>query len=354
MKIALDAFGGDNAPGAIIEGARIVLDEIQKGVCDLLEIALVGNIEKLDPFLTPDIRDRVELVDVPLQEAPDQSDPLEEGENPDSAMRIALAHHREGLYDAVVSAGSTGTQVVSSLLELEKCPGITRPAVGSIIPSRRGRCFLLDVGASLVATPHHLVQFAAMGSVYAKHILGIENPRIALLNVAKEKTQGERSAVQAYSLLAKTDFNFIGFIEGREIAAGEADVIVTNGFVGNVLLKYTEGLPMLFESVFSKTVSDNINRELEARMDYQLFGGEPLLGVQGVSIICHGASNGLAISAAIKKAAFIARMQLPKKIQVFLETQFDSYLSQVRYLRSFRRSLRSQWRSTKKPPLSES
>lgn len=347
MKIAVDAFGGDHAPTAVIEGARSAVQEARKDT-DPLSILLIGNLKQLEPHLPQKLEDNIELFDIPAREGDLFLDPLSEGENPNSAIRTALRLHRENIVQGVVSAGSTGAQVVASLLELEKCPGITRPAVGTILPTRTGPCVLIDIGASLVATPHQLVQFASLGHVYATELIGLKNPRIGLLNVAKEANLGDRAAVQAHTLLTSSGFNFIGFVEGRDIPLGVADVIVTNGMVGNVLLKFIEGIPALLVPLLPASVSDAVRQTIIKLMDFQPLGGEPLLGVKGVSIICHGASDARSISASIKKAVMIADLKLSDRIQSFLEGRFDSYISQVKYLRSFRRSLRAQWRSVKK------
>ncbi len=353
MKIAVDAFGGDKAPTAVIQGAMSAIRDSVKDP-EPIQIALVGNIERLSHYMPASYDDGLELVDVLPPPEAEIADPLLEGDNPASAIRTALRLHREKVVDGVVSAGSTGSQVMASLLELEKCPGITRPAVGTTLPTKEGPCFIIDIGASLVATPHHLVQFASLGHVYATDIIGIENPRIGLLNVGKETMTGDRAAVQAYALLKTSGFNFIGFVEGRDIPLGAADVVVTNGLVGNVLVKFAEGLPALLTHLLPASVSEAVRRAISDRMDYQPLGGEPLLGVKGVSIICHGASDARAIAASIKKAALIARLRLDDRIQSFLEGRFDSYMSQIKYLRSFRRSLRAQWRSSKKTPGEES
>ena len=342
IRIALDAFGGDNAPEATVEGAVNALEETD---VDGLRITLLGNRTVLDEFLPDPMPRSLDVMDVSVDsdhlDDPEkrEADPLALGKDPNSAIRTALRLHHSGRFDAVVSAGSTGAQVLASLAELEKCHGITRPAVGSFLPTETGQCYLLDVGASLAASPHHLVQFAAMGHLYVREMLGIAEPRIGVLNVAHESTVGDRTAIEAYDLLKESGFNFVGFIEGRDIPAGAADVVVTNGFVGNALLKFAEGMPLLLSRIV-RSEREQLWRDIERHFDYQAYGGEPLLGVKGLSIICHGASTSKAISAAIKRTVRLIESELDKKLEMFLVDKFASYFSKIKYLRSFRPSLR--------------
>lgn len=340
LKIALDAFGGDFAPQATIDGAILAVNEAPELGFEGISVTLVGNRKSLESFYQTELPAGVNVLDTAIDAGNTGTDPHADGDDPNSPIRIALRLHRSGKFDGVVSAGATGSQLIASLNELEKIPGITRPAVGSFLPTVTGTCFLLDVGASLVASPHHLVQFATMGHVYVRELLGIEEPRIGVLNVGRESAVGERNAVEAYNLLSHSGFNFTGFVEGSDLPDGVADVVVTNGFVGNILLKYTEGFPVLIRRHIQDGGSSEFVRAIEEQFDYQHFGGEPLLGVKGVSIICHGASSPQAVAAGIVKAARIARMKLYEKLETFLVSKFDSYLSQVKYLRSFRRTFR--------------
>ena len=348
IRIALDLFGGDFAPHANVEGAKLALKTVREGRQSNFEVVLFGEKDRLAPF-RDDLRDpAISFLPTPSRSTVDSGDPYSEGEDFSSPIRFALRHHSEGKCDGVVSAGSTGAQVLASHAELEKCSGITRPAVGSLFPTATGQCYLIDAGASLVATPHHLVQFAAMGHVYVHEILGIRNPRIGVVNVASESQVGERSAVGAYRLLSDSGFNFIGFVEGCDIPAGVADVVVTNGLVGNVLLKFTECLPALFENLLPAPETSDILESIKKRFDFEVFGGEPLLGVKGVSIICHGNSSEIAIASAIIQALRIIHVKLHEKIEDFLVDKFDSYFSRVKYLRSFRRSFRSFGRAQRR------
>ncbi len=340
MLIALDVFGGDNAPTATINGAKLALENNEAVKKYDLCICLVGNDEKIRQEYSGKIPDAIEIFSVRNPAISSSEDSAEKVKSEFSSIQTALRLHREGKFDGVVSAGSTGSQVISSLMELEKCYGITRPAIGAFLPTSTGHCFLLDVGASLSANAHHLVQFAAMGRVYVREALGIDEPTIGVLNVGQESKTGDRITVEAHRLLSDSGFNFIGFVEGRDILAGVANVVVTNGFTGNVLLKFAEGFPNMLKSFPSVHGAPAIWKSIEERFDYHNFGGEPLLGVKGVSIICHGASGEKAIAAAIIQAARMAEDKLHEKIETFLIDKFTSYFSQVKYLRSFRRSFK--------------
>lgn len=342
LNLALDAFGGDKAPSITIAGAIRAISEHSLETNEKYEVTLVGSYKDLQPYLPKILPDGLKFLDVASHESPTEKGNNLAGTDPNSAIRTAMRLHAEGVFDAVVSAGSTGAQVLASLFELEKCSGITRPAIGTLLPTATGKCLLIDVGASLVASPHHLVQFAAMGGVYVSELLQIGNPRIGLINVAGEASGGDRTAVEAHKLLSESGFNFVGFVEGRDIPDGVSDVAVTNGFVGNILLKFAEGIPSLLNKILPSATSESIRMALHDSFDYHAFGGEPLLGVKGVSVICHGASSERAIASALNQAAKISVLKLPDKIEDFLSKKFTTYYSQVKYLRSFRRDMRSR------------
>ncbi|MBT7617079.1 MAG: phosphate acyltransferase [Calditrichaeota bacterium] len=317
MKIALDAFGGDYAPEATIGGALLACQKADLSDHSELEVYLFGKKDRILKHLGKNYSDRIKIFDTPNEASNDLVDPHASGRDGNSPIRTALRQHHKGNVDAVVSAGTTGAQVVATLFELEKCSGITRPVIGSSFPTAKGSSFVLDVGARLVASAHHLVQYATMGHVYVQEVLGISNPRIGLLNVGHEKLIGKKSSIDAHKLLSESNFNFIGFVEGHDIPAGNADVVLTNGVVGNVLLKYTEGLPTLLQELLPKDCDKQIRDEIAIRFDSQAYGGEPLLGVKGVSIICHGSSTDRAISSAIMQAERISEVKLHEKIENF-------------------------------------
>ncbi len=322
INLALDAFGGDKAPGVTIAGAIKAISEQSTSSSARFSVTLVGSAKDLEPHLPKTLPSGLMVLDVSGPREPTGSITPAASAEINSSIRTAMRLHAEGKFDAVVSAGSTGAQVLASLQELEKCLGITRPAIGTLLPTAKGKCLLIDVGASLVASPHHLVQFAAMGSVYVKELLGIENPRVGLINVAGEASAGDRTAVEAHKLLTESGFNFTGFIEGRDIPAGLADIAVVNGFVGNILLKFAEGIPALLNKILPPSADESIRQALRDSFDYHAFGGEPLLGVKGVSVICHGASSERAIASALNQAARIIQLKLPDKIERFLADKF--------------------------------
>ena len=306
MRIALDAMGSDRAPAVEVEGAVGALLDRSGDV----RVVLVGNREKIEAELArfPDApRDRLEIVHA--------SEVIEMGEAPATAIRrkrdssivVGVNLLKAGEVDAFISAGSTGAVMAASLVILRTIAGVDRPPVGARIPTATGRCLALDVGANVDTKPHQLVQFAELGSVYAQDILGIDNPRVGLLNIGTEPEKGNEVVVEAHQLLAKTDLNFIGNVEGREIVSGHCDVLVADGFVGNVLLKFYESVAGLITSMLKREFAEaGVQMDLDRvfhRLDYTGIGGAPLLGVNGVAIICHGGSPPHAITNAIGVAA---------------------------------------------------
>jgi glycerol-3-phosphate acyltransferase PlsX len=306
MRIALDAMGSDRAPAVEVEGAVGALLDDGGDV----HVVLVGNRERIEAELArfPNApRDRLEIVHA--------SEVIEMGEAPATAVRrkrdssivVGVNLLKAGQVDAFISAGSTGAVMAASLVFLRTIAGVDRPPVGARIPTATGRCLALDVGANVDTKPHQLVQFAELGSVYAQDILGIDNPRVGLLNIGAEPEKGNEVVVEAHQLLAKTDLNFIGNVEGREIVSGHCDVLVADGFVGNVLLKFYESVAGLITSMLKQELAElGVEMDLDRvfrRLDYTGIGGAPLLGVNGVVIICHGGSPPHAITNAIGVAA---------------------------------------------------
>lgn len=329
MKIALDVFGGDNAPESTIDGAMLACKKANDMNIDDFTVTLVGDYSKLKTVNDTDFGNQIDVLDVGGDFYNNASNPQEAGRAKNSPIRVALRLHKKGEFDAVVSAGSTGAQVVASLAELGSCAGVKRPAIGSLLPTSNGFCFLLDVGASLVAGPKQLVQFAVMGYLYSKEMLGIKNPRLSLLNVGKESGVGPRAVKTANKILNKSRFDYIGYIEGRDILAGEVDVIVTNGLIGNILLKYTEGFPKFLREILPDEAADTVSLKIREKMDYERFGGEPLLGIKGVSVIGHGASSAHAISSALIKAGMIAKEDLHSKIDSFMKNELENFFPEL-------------------------
>ncbi|KLU64672.1 phosphate acyltransferase [Desulfosporosinus acididurans] len=322
MKIAVDAMGGDYAPEEIVKGALRAAEANSE-----LHLLLVGQKERIQPFLSGSCPDNLSLVEA--------SEVVEMGEHPANAVRkkkdssivVATRLVKQGDADALISAGSTGAQMAASLLGLGRIKGIERPAIATVLPTAQGGKLVLDVGANLDASPEQLCQYGLMGSVYAEKILGIPKPRVALLNIGSEEGKGNDLTQKAYGLLKNAPLNFLGNIEGRDVPFGRADVVVCEGFVGNVLLKTAEGLAgALFEQIKEKITSTALRKlgalavkpglkEIAQMMDYAEYGGAPLLGVNGISIICHGSSKSKAIFNAVRVARECVQIQLLEQIK---------------------------------------
>lgn len=307
MRIALDAMGSDCAPAVEAEGAVSALNELDTD----FELVLVGNRERIEAGLgrCPDApRDRVEIVHA--------SDRIEMGESPVQAIRrkpnssvvVGLNLLKRGEVDAFISAGSTGAVMAGSLVLLGALPGVDRPAIGAVLPTATGHALLLDVGANVDTRPHHLLQFAHLGTIYAQDLMGLERPRVGLLNIGEEPEKGNELAIESHRLLLDSSrLNFTGNVEGRDIIHGACDVMVCDGFVGNLLLKFYESAAAFIVGLLTKEALA-ANTELDLGrvtrfLDYTEYGGAPLLGVNGVTIICHGGSPPRAICNAIRVAA---------------------------------------------------
>lgn len=313
MRVAVDAMGGDYTP------LEIVLGSVQAAKEYNCEIVLVGDQDKINKALEQCGNWRE--LKISVQHA---SEVIEMGEHPavairkkkDSSVVVATRLVKEGTCDAVVSAGSTGAAVAAALFGLGRIKGVERPTIATPIPNPTGTTVLLDSGANVDSKPKHLVQSAIMGSIYAQYVLGVNNPRVGLLNIGEEETKGNEQSLSTYPLLKKLQtVNFIGNVEGRDIPKGTVDVVVCDGFVGNVVLKLGEGLA----SVIMQLVKDAIKNSgiitklaslmvlpalkgLKKKLDYAEYGGAPLLGVDGGFIICHGSSKAKAIKNAIRVA----------------------------------------------------
>lgn len=320
MRIALDAMGGDYAPGEIIKGAVKAAQAYPR-----MEIILVGQSARINPLLA-NILKNISVLEASEVIGMDEHPAQAVRKKKDSSIVVATRLVKEKKADAVVSAGSTGAQMASALLGLGRVKGVERPGIATVLPTLAGGKLVLDVGANPDAKPEHLLQYAQMGSIYAHHIMGIENPRIALLNIGTEESKGNALTQHAYPLLQASSLNFSGNIEGRDVPYGRADVVVCDGFVGNVVLKTAEGLAgALFELIKDKITSTPVRKlgalavkpglkEIARMMDYAEYGGSPLLGVNGISIVCHGSSKEKAIFNAIRVAGECAEAGLTELI----------------------------------------
>ena len=310
MKIAIDAMGGDYAPEQIVFGS---VRAAKKYGC---EIVLVGDEQKIRKVLEEE--QGWQDLKISVHHA---SEVIEMGEHPGAAIRrkkdasvvVDTRLVKDGVCDAVLSAGSTGAAAASALLVLGRIKGIDRPTIATPMPTPRGVTLLLDSGANVDSKPRHLVQSALMGSIYSQYIFDMEKPRVGLLNIGEEETKGNEQALATYPLLQQmTTINFIGNVEGRDIPKGNVDVVICDGFVGNVVLKFAEGLAKTLMKLIKETIKDGgflaklgallvmpALKKLGKRLDVTEYGGAPLLGVDGCCIICHGSSNAKSICSAI-------------------------------------------------------
>jgi len=325
MKIALDAMGGDRAPEGIVDGAY---EAVQDDGADF-DVCLVGKRDILEQYILDKgfSSPRVTIVEakeiVEMSESPATAIRRKRG----SSISVAMKLHREGEVQAVVSAGNTGAVVASSLLQLGRLPGIDRPGIAIYVPTMSGGTVLLDGGANSDCNPHNLLQFAFMGSVYSETFLERENPKIGLLSIGEEKSKGNQLTREAYELLEQSDLNFVGNVEGRDIFAGKVDVVVTDGFVGNVILKFTESIIYYINSLirseargrplakFGALLMKPVFRGMKKRLDYAEYGGAPLLGINGVVIICHGGSSSRAIKNALMAAHRFVDVHINERIR---------------------------------------
>jgi glycerol-3-phosphate acyltransferase PlsX len=300
VRIAVDAMGGDRGPGEIVAGA---VEASGDGLTPVLFGPADLDVHGLELHGAPAV--------IGMHEKPAEAVRAK----PDSSLVASVRAVAEGRAAAVVSAGNTGAVLAAGLLELRRLPGVIRPAIAVPIPARRGPSVLIDAGANSDARPEHLLQFATMGAVFAEEILEIANPEVRLLSIGEEPEKGNQLTLEAHELLAASDLNFAGNCEGRDILAGAADVVVTDGFTGNVTLKQLEGtirtlLDALREEI-SATARGKLGgllirpaaRRLRQRLDPDTYGGAYLLGLQGLAVVAHGNSSRAAIANALRLAA---------------------------------------------------
>jgi glycerol-3-phosphate acyltransferase PlsX len=325
VLVALDAMGGDHAPAAVVAGALLARRELD------IEVALVGPREVVETELSRDgeIPNGIEVIHAPEAIRMDEHPAQAVRAKRDASINVAMDLVKRGVAGACVSAGNTGAVMASALMNLGRIPGIERPALGTIAPFTDAGVLVLDVGANADVKPSYLVQFAQMGSVYAERVMGIQNPRVALLNIGSEETKGSELAQDVFNRLCKAGVNFVGNIEGGEVHRGRADVVVTDGFTGNVAVKVTEGVAdfifrELRTSIYSKLrykMAAMVLRpallQMRERMDPGTYGGVPLLGVNGVVTIAHGNSDARAIRNALRVASEGASSGMLDSIRVF-------------------------------------
>lgn len=326
MKLAIDAMGGDNAPNAIVEGVMKAV-----GAFSDLEVTLVGNEEKIKPLLTDSTRISI-LHTEEVIEGTDE--PVRAVRRKKNASMVLMANEvKEGRADGCISAGNTGALMTAGLLIVGRIEGIERPALSPTLPTLDGRGFLfLDVGANVDAKPEHLLQYAIMGSVYAERVRGIANPRIGLLNVGTEDKKGNDLTKQTFQLLKETpSLNFIGNVESRDLMESVADVVVTDGFTGNIALKTIEGTALSVFTMLKTALTSNMKSKIAAsilkpqlkiikqQMDYSEYGGAALFGLKAPVIKAHGSSDPNAIYNAIRQTRDMISNQVAEKIYASLE-----------------------------------
>jgi phosphate acyltransferase len=317
MRIALDAMGGDHAPGPIVAGAVAAV-----GAEPELTVVLVGDAAQIEPLLPPGPeRGRLEVFHC-TQVVGMEEKPVEAlRRKPDNSIFRCWQLLAGKKVDGIVSAGNTGAMVAGGHFLKRFLRGVLRPGIAAVLPTEKGPCVLLDVGANIHAKPEHLFQYGILGAIYARHILQVEKPRVGLMNVGEEEAKGHDLARDTHVLFNQAGLAvremFVGNVEGRDIHKGAADVVVCDGFVGNVVLKYSEGVfeflmkivhhELLAPLVAERDRAEQTWRELALRYDYSTYGGAPLLGIDGACIICHGSSGERAIKNALRVAARYAR-----------------------------------------------
>jgi len=309
IKIAVDAMGGDYAPDEIVKGAVAAAKDLN--IC----VLLIGDQLLLTTELTkfPNT-DRVTIIHASQSIAMDESPAIAVKSKKDSSINVGLKAVRDSLVDGFVSAGNTGAVMASAIFTLGRIKGIERPAIAMVWPTKKGKSVLLDFGANADCKPMHLLQFAQLGSVFAEKVLNIHNPKVGLLSIGEEDSKGNELVSDTLPLLRKSKLNFVGNVESKEIFNGDVDVFVCDGFVGNMLLKFAEGMISFVYSILKKEIKSRllakfgallllpVFKAIQKKMNYDEYGGALLLGVNGVCIISHGRSNAKAISNAIKVA----------------------------------------------------
>ncbi len=325
MRIALDAMGGDNAPYEMVMGAVEALTRESD-----FEVLLVGRQSEIEAVLdaeNPDIdRERLPILHAEDVVGMDESPVDALRKKKDNSISKALGAVRQGAADAFVSAGNTGAAVGGATLFWKLIPGVKRAGIAVPLGTRGNSSIVIDVGANIHCKPRHLLHYGMMASIYCEHVLGQENPKIALLNIGSEDSKGNTLVKETQQLFEGAPLNFIGHCEGGDIFEKKADVVVCEGFVGNVVLKVSEGLAETMHSQFEEIVGGHVSndenvgmaqhiREFRRATDYAEIGGGALLGVNGICIIAHGRSGRRAISNAISLAAKFVRAEAPKKIE---------------------------------------
>jgi glycerol-3-phosphate acyltransferase PlsX len=321
VTVALDAMGGDHAPDVVVEGARAAVRELD------VRILLVGRRDRVEPLLAASGSPTdIELVDAAGVIGMDEHPANAVRQKPDASIAVGARLVREGRAEAFVSAGNTGAVMAAGLFEMKRIRGVERPALGAVFPTRRGKTLIVDVGANADCRPEWLAQFGLMGKIYMERVFGVPDPSVALLSIGEEESKGNTLVQQAHPLLRALPLRFVGNIEGKDVPAGDVDVVVCDGFVGNVVLKFAEGMASTLTGMIRQEIEASWLTKLAAigvipafrrarrRMDYAEYGGAPLLGLNGIAIVAHGRSNALAIENAVRVAAQAVREGVVQQI----------------------------------------
>ena len=324
MIIYVDAMGGDLAPEAPVKGTIAALRKYPD-----LEIILAGRLDEVKPFLADyeDVKDRLTLEEAPEVITNHESPVMGVRKKVNSATVQGMLKVRNGEADGFVSAGSTGATLAGGMFRLGRIPGIERPALAPLIPNGKGYFLLIDCGANVDCKPEYLVQFGIMGDAYMKGVMGMDNPRIGLVNIGAEAEKGNALVKETYPLMEKAPYNFIGNVEARDIPLDQADVVVTDGFGGNLILKYTEGLATALMGMIKKEMMADVRgkiggmiakpafRRVKKLLNSDEIGGAPLLGVQGAVVKAHGSSNDYAFCSAIGQCVKMIEGRVVRKIE---------------------------------------
>ncbi|WP_299087074.1 phosphate acyltransferase PlsX [uncultured Metabacillus sp.] len=324
MKLAIDAMGGDHAPKSVVEGVMKAISAFPD-----LEVTLIGQEDKMKQYLTDQTRINVIHTDEVI-EATDE--PVRAVRRKKNASMVLMANEvKEGRADGCISAGNTGALMTAGLFIVGRIEGIERPALSPTLPTLDGKGFLfLDVGANVDAKPEHLFQYALMGSIYVEKVRGINNPRIGLLNVGTEDKKGNELTKQTFELLKNSQLNFVGNVESRDLMESVADVVVTDGFTGNIALKSIEGTALSVFSMMKSALTSNLKSKLAAgvlkpefkqikqKMDYSEYGGAALFGLKAPVIKAHGSSDANAIYNAIRQTREMVSYNVTKTIHASL------------------------------------
>ena len=329
INVIVDAFGGDNAPDAVIEGSIMAVQSLG------IKVTLVGDTQKINESAE---KHNLSLTGIDIVQADTVIDIHEEPteiikSRKDCSMAVGLQLLHDGKGDAFVSAGSTGALVVGSTFIAKRLKGIKRAALAPIMPAKDGYFMLLDGGANSECRPDALVQFAVMGSAYMEKVMNIKNPRVGLLNIGAEETKGRELEIETYKLLEKATLNFTGNVEARDLPFSKCDVVVTDGYTGNIALKLYEGMGLYFGKTLKNMLTSNIKTKLAAllltnqvnafkkSMDYSEVGGAVLMGISGTVIKAHGSSDGKAFYNAIRQAKECVEAGVTDSISAYIESQ---------------------------------